>query len=411
MDKGGRSVRLGNGMKAMQLKSSGESHPLSLEGLKANAERHSQIAASLLESNPALGPVTALIMAGDLAHAERIDGMFQRGEMSFHHASRMMGSYARFDWVVRQLDAKAIKGNNILDSYVKGGLGFRDNNAARLELLTMRQTQKGESSYFFVDESGDPVFYDAKGNLIVGQLGCSKLLIIGFLETSDPVSMRRGVLDLQKQICSDPYFKNIPSLAKTAIAFHATDDAPEIRYLFYKRIMEFNFKAQFIVARKIEKVFRNDFKANENKFYDHLVGKAFHDVLHRYENNTITFAVRGSRNRQQPLATAIMRAKQSFDDQHERLETTNVTVQPQSPKGEPCLSVIDYVTWALQRAYTKREMRYYEYIEDKVSFIRDLYDSPNYPNNRYYHKTRERHAGGARRRRENLFHIDKTTPL
>ena len=80
-------------------------------------------------------------------------------------------------------------------------------------------------------------------------------------------------------------------------------------------------------------------------------------------------------------------------------------------KGERCLSVIDYVSWALQRAYTKREMRYYEFIEDKVSYVCDLYDSAVYPKNRYYHETRERYSGGARRRKANLFHIEKTTPL
>lgn len=148
----------------------------------------------------------------------------------------------------------------------------------------MKKTQDCES-YFFVDESGDPVFYDAKGNLIVGQPGCSPLLILGFIETQNPKKLRQSVLDKQREVCNDPYFRRIPSLAKTAIAFHAKDDAPEIRYLFYKLIKDLDFTAQFIVARKIEKVFRNDFEANENKFYDHFVTKAFRDVLHRYRYN------------------------------------------------------------------------------------------------------------------------------
>lgn len=116
----------------------------------------------------------------------------------------------------------------------------------------MRTTTSGHS-YFFTDESGDPVFYDARGNLIVGQDGCSKLLIVGFIETQEPAVIRKGVLELQREVCSEPYFKNIPSLSKTAVAFHAKDDAPEIRYLFYKRLREFNFKAQFLVARKLKK--------------------------------------------------------------------------------------------------------------------------------------------------------------
>jgi hypothetical protein len=221
--------------------------------------------------------------------------------------------------------------------------------------------------------------------------------------------MRKAVLDLQKEVCADPYFKKIPSLKKTATAFHANDDAPEIRYLFYRMLKDLDFQAQFIVARKIEKVFRNDFQANENKFYDHLVTHAFRDVLHRYKYNYITYAVRGSRDRQLPIEQAISKAKGAFETMHGNVDTT-ITIQPQSPKGEPCLSVIDYVAWALQRAYVRREMRYFDYISDKVRFIRDIYDFTVFPKNRYYYKAEVR-RGGNKRNKENVFDISKTTPL
>ncbi|HEX8141191.1 MAG TPA: DUF3800 domain-containing protein [Pyrinomonadaceae bacterium] len=261
-------------------------------------------------------------------------------------------------------------------------------------------------SYFFVDESGDPTFYDARGNLIVGaERGSSPLLIIGFVETQDPHALRRAVLDVQQEVLTEPYFKRIPSLRKTAVAFHAKDDAPEIRYLFYRRIKELEFKAQFIVARKIEKVFRNDFRADEDQFYDHLVSRAFRDVLHRYKQNSIYFAKRGSRDRQEPLLQAILKAKKTFEQTHNKGIDTVITVQAQSPKGEPCLSIIDYVNWALQRAYTKKEMRYYEYIEEKVSFVLDLYDWEAFPGNCYYRSSRGKKVEG------NRFDISKATPL
>lgn len=40
----------------------------------------------------------------------------------------------------------------------------------------MKEPTEG-TNWFFVDESGDPTFYDAHGNLIVGQEGCSPILI------------------------------------------------------------------------------------------------------------------------------------------------------------------------------------------------------------------------------------------
>ena len=43
-----------------------------------------------------------------------------------------------------------------------------------------------ETRWYFVDESGDPVFYDAKGQLILGKEGISPILIIGFIRITHP---------------------------------------------------------------------------------------------------------------------------------------------------------------------------------------------------------------------------------
>lgn len=240
--------------------------------------------------------------------------------------------------------------------------------------------------WYFVDESGDPTFYDRKGNLIVGQAGCSPILLLGFVETANPQPIRRAILDLQQQVIQDPYFQNFPSLQKTAIAFHAKDDRPEIRYLFYKLIATLDFKAQFIVARKVEPVFRNNFQANQTKFYDHLVTQLFQNVLHRHEHNHIYFAKRGSRERQVPLSQAIAHGVQQFEAKWNTKVNTHVDIQAQAPNGESCLCLIDYMNWAVYRAFTMGEMQYFNVVADKVSLVVDLYDRKKHPNNWYTRK-------------------------
>jgi len=252
-------------------------------------------------------------------------------------------------------------------------------------------------SYFFVDESGDPTFYDKRGNLIVGDEGCSDILILGFIETPNPHSLRQAILKLQTEVINDEYLQKIPSLKKTAVSFHANKDASEVRYLFYKLIKELDFKAQFIVARKIEKVFRNNFGADEKKFYDHLISKLFRNVLHRHHHNYIYFSERGSRTRQKPLEDAIKQSKEWFEEENQTINSA-FDIQPQSPKGEPCLSIIDYMSWAVYRAYTRNEMRYFDYVADKVSLLVDLYDVKQSCRQNYYH-------------RKNPFHTNKITPL
>lgn len=252
-------------------------------------------------------------------------------------------------------------------------------------------------TFFFVDESGDPMFYDRKGNLIVGQSGCSPILMLGFIETQSPKRLRREIISLRNEIVGDSYFQDVPSLSKTAIAFHAKDDLPEIRYRFFKLLATLDFRAQLIVARKIERVFRNSFEAQEEAFYDHLVSLLFENVLHRYQENVIYFAKRGSRDRQLPLSQAIQKGIQRFEEKWNHSVTTKFKVQAQTPGGEPCLSVVDYVCWAVYRAFTRGQMRYYKTVEEKVSLLVDLYDTEKYPKNWY--------------NRRNPFHITKITPL
>lgn len=260
----------------------------------------------------------------------------------------------------------------------------------------MKEPKEG-STCFFVDESGDPTFYDKQGNLIVGEKGSSRLLLLGFVEIRDPDKVRSAVLDLQKQVLADPLLQGIPSLEKTAKAFHAKDDAPEVRYHMYKLISTLDIRAQFVVARKNEKVFHNKFKRDENLFYDHLIETLFQDMLHRYADNHIYFSKRGPRHRKTPLIAAVQRSIERFETKWNTTVLTDHTIYSMTPQEEPCLSVIDYMNWTVYRAFTRRSMRFYRFISDKVSLLIDLYDNANYPNNWYS--------------RRNPFDIEKASPL
>ncbi|MEK6752610.1 MAG: hypothetical protein AABZ00_10135 [Chloroflexota bacterium] len=231
----------------------------------------------------------------------------------------------------------------------------------------------------------------------MGNEGCSSILGIGFIETDQPSVIRQTIADLHDQVAGDKYLQSIPSIIKTNRAFHAKDDAPEVRYLVYQTLAKLDFKAQFVIARKIERVFRNSFDAKETKFYDHLVSQLFTNVLHRHIQNHVYFSQRGSKTRQANLEQAISSGIEKFEARWAMKVDTKTRVIPQTTVGEPCLQVIDYMNWAVYRAFVKREMRYFDFIADKVSFLVDLYDLQNYPHNWYS--------------RENPFDIEKVSPL
>lgn len=259
------------------------------------------------------------------------------------------------------------------------------------------QKTKQKSVYFFVDESGDPVFYDKYNKLILDKSGVSKMLIIGFIATDNPKKIRKALEKTKNEIVQDEYLKGIPSLKKSVIAFHAKDDCPEIREKVFKTIKDLDFSAEFYVARKNENTFNKRFHRNENEFYDYLITELFKNKLHLASDIKIYFAVRGSSPRQKPIEDAINKAKTLFEEKHGSKNTSTIIVQGQTPSGEPCLQVIDYMNWAIQRIYTKSEDRFYRTVESKVKYLVDLYDIKKYPDN-YYSKN-------------NKFSLEKISPL
>ncbi len=245
------------------------------------------------------------------------------------------------------------------------------------------QIQSQTTQYFFVDEAGDPVFYNKYGKCIVGEEGCSEILLIGFIKTYDPDKLRSRILKLQREVCADPYLQGIPSIEKTKKFFHAKNDVPEVREKFYKMMLDLDFSVEIFVARKKEHVFKKRHGGKQDLFYDDLVVQLFKNKLHLASRSIIYFAARGNRERQAPLQAAIQTAKNSFEKKHGISINSVIEILPQRPGGEPCLSVIDYANWAVQRAFVRGEMRYYSFIESKVKFLVDIYDFNVYPKNFY----------------------------
>lgn len=228
--------------------------------------------------------------------------------------------------------------------------------------------------WYFVDEAGDPNFFAKGKKLIVGNEGCSKTLSIGFLRTYDPQAIRDRLTAIRLEISSDRYFKDIPSLAKTLKAFHAKDDVPEIRKIVYEALDKLEFGVQVIVGRKHVQLFTTKHRGSPDCFYDDLVSHLFSRQLHLSTENTITFARRGNKTRQHALRAAVEGGTEKFRQKYKTAATTTVHIETSQPQQEPALQAADYILWAVQRAFEKGEMRYYEYLRNKIELVWDVYD-------------------------------------
>jgi hypothetical protein len=250
--------------------------------------------------------------------------------------------------------------------------------------------------YYFVDESGDPTFFNRYGECLLGRNGCSPILILGFVRTDNPKSIRHALATLHKEIGADEYLKSVPSIVKTNIAFHAKNDTPEVREKVFKVLKSLDCKAEFIVARKRVDVFTKRHQRNENVFYNELVSKLFENRLH-LQDNIIYFSKRDNKLKQSHLQGAIQSAILNFENKTSRKIDTITKISIQTPSAEAGLQVVDYMNWAVQRAYIKKEMRYLNFMREKISFICDIYDFEKYPNNFYSKK--------------NEFKLEKISPL
>jgi hypothetical protein len=117
----------------------------------------------------------------------------------------------------------------------------------------------------------------------------------------------------------------------------------------------------------------------------------------RHAINRVYISQRGASTRLEPLESAVRLGISNFEARWQTEVNTDVKILTQTAVGEPCLQIIDYMNWAVYRAFVKGEMRFYKFVEDKVSLLVDLYDSGNYPRNWYGE--------------DNPFDIKKASPL
>jgi len=240
---------------------------------------------------------------------------------------------------------------------------------------------------YFVDEAGDSTLFDSKGRVIIGTEGCSRYFILGLVDIADTESLERDLSELRARLLADPYFKNVPSMQqqgkKTALAFHAKDDVPEVRREVFSLLGRHPLRF-FAVVRNKRKIVeyvrqRNEreatYRYNPNELYDSLVRRLFKTLLHKDDEYNITFAKRGNSDRTTALEQALETARRRFAIQWNIVSTAPIHVIPSTPPASAGLQAADYFLWALQRLYEKREGRFVELLWSEFRLVHDVDDT------------------------------------
>lgn len=241
-----------------------------------------------------------------------------------------------------------------------------------------------DTIHYFVDEAGDPTLFNRKGHLIIGDDGCSNYFILGKMEIDEPAEVERELEGLRAELLADPYFKDVPSMQprnrKTAIAFHAKDDLPEIRREVFKLLLQKNLRFYAVVRDKrdlatfVQQQNERDatYHYRQDEQYDLLVKELFRKLHHMADDVHICFAKRGNKSRNAAFRTALEEAAKAFERSFGFAHPAKNSVVSSTPPKCVGLQAVDYYLWALQRFYERREERFLELIWPQVGEIHDL---------------------------------------
>jgi hypothetical protein len=199
----------------------------------------------------------------------------------------------------------------------------------------------------------------------------------------------------------DRYLAAIPSMQKTMRAFHAKDDCPEVRKAVFECLDGLDFSVQVVVARKLETVFKAKHQQSQDFFYNDLTSHLFERQLHLASENTIIFAKRGDKAKQHALRASVEAGVAAFRQKYPNAVSTVVDVETAYSANEPLLQAADYALWSIQRAFERGEMRYFEYLRNKIELVWDVYD---------FAAMRAK-CSVMYTRKNNPFHIEKASPL
>jgi Protein of unknown function (DUF3800) len=253
--------------------------------------------------------------------------------------------------------------------------------------------------HYFVDEAGDPMLFNRKKRLIVGNDGSSKYFILGKADVENPTSVANGLESLRRRLLADPYFQGVPSMQpdqkKTALGFHAKDDLPEVRREVFKFLADAPIRFYAVVRDKQvigEKVLEHNRKNpsyhyHPNQLYDRCVSQLFRERLHKDDGYKIYFAKRGSSDRTESLRNALEAARTSFYRKWGITGTAPIEIIAADYFDVVCLQVADYCLWALQRLYERREDRFLNLLASKIGLVHDVDDTRKSGAGVYYTKS------------------------
>ena len=232
--------------------------------------------------------------------------------------------------------------------------------------------KKQGSNFIFIDESGKPEVYSARGLNLVEKGIASRYLVLAAVRTDDQLKLQQEITEFRLSLLKDKDLTSIFSSAYTLNAFHAQVDYPQVRKRFYEYINTLDVKIDVLVVEKL-KCFA-PLKQNPGKLYGVMAGQLIKNLTHQSENTEIIFSRKDSKLKlRQELEVEVEKVRLEYMQSHPQLDPSLKLSYHHSPHySHGGLQVADYVAFAIFQVYERKVLEYYETVKGKIGKIQDI---------------------------------------
>lgn len=231
---------------------------------------------------------------------------------------------------------------------------------------------KAKKAYIFIDESGKPEVFSARGVNLVETKQATRYLVLAAIRHDDQLLLQQQVTDFRAGLLRDDELKKIFSSAYSLDSFHAQVDYPEVRKKFYEFIKTLDIKINVLV---IEKPLCNaTLQRNPGKLYGIMAGHLIKNLCHHSDLTEVIFSRKDSKLRlRQELEAEVERVRLEYLQKHPKLKdgiTLSYFHNPHYTHGG--LQVADYVAYAIFQMFENYKREYYKIIKPKIGSIHDI---------------------------------------
>jgi hypothetical protein len=211
------------------------------------------------------------------------------------------------------------------------------------------------------------VFGDESGNFhFVRQPHASKYFIVCTVSMSD-CSIGAKLLDLRRELV----WKKMP----VKEAFHASEDSQEIRSAVFETITKCDFRIQASILEKSKA--QPQVRPSEERFYHY--GWFYHlkfvvpKIIKKDDEALFTTAKVKTKKKQAAFTHAVN------DSIAQTIGGKRWATHFCFSAQDPCLQVVDYCAWALQKKWetNSKELRPYNLIRDRINHEADIWSHGN----------------------------------